>query len=98
MPPYDGGTTLRILSGPAHSRFYTGSNGFGAVQEVNEYGFKEYKLLISNGGAVSFVASLNPKRIHVGVPIPAEKAKEVKPQIQVIAICKLTAPFASSGK
>ncbi|MBZ5624684.1 MAG: hypothetical protein LAQ69_39190 [Acidobacteriia bacterium] len=98
VPPCSGGSTLRILSGPASHRAYTGSNGFGAAQNVNEYGFKEYKLLIANGVAVPFVAALAPKRIHVEVPIAPEKAKEVKPQIQVIAICKLTAPFTSSGR
>jgi hypothetical protein len=87
-----------MSSGPASNRAYTGSNVFGAVQEVTEFEFKEYKLLIANSAAIPFVVSLDPKRLHVEVPMPPEKAKEVKPQIRVMAICKLTAPFTSSGK
>jgi hypothetical protein len=68
------------------------------VQEVEEFGFKEYKLIIANSVAVPFVTSLVPKRIHVEVPVPPEKAKEVKPNIKAIAICKLAAPFTTSGE
>ena len=68
------------------------------MQEIDEYGFKEYKLLVANSVKVPFVDSPAPRRIHVEVPMPPEKAKEVKAQIQVMAVCKLTAPFTSLGK
>lgn len=98
MPRYAGESTLRVLSGRASSRAYSGSNGFGAVQEVKEYSFKEYDLLIANSNALPFVESLAPRRIHVELPMPPEKAQQLKPQIEVIAICKLAAPFTASGK
>jgi hypothetical protein len=96
LPVYPGGSTLRSSTGRASHRTYTGSNAYGALMKVDQYNFKEFKLLIANVATVPFVANLVPKRLHFEIPMPAEKAREVKPQIQAIAICKLLAPYTTS--
>jgi hypothetical protein len=98
IPSITGGSTLRLSSGPAKNRVYTASNEFGAVQQVKEYSFKEYNLLITNSANIPFLATMVPRRVRVDVPISLEKAEMAKPELEAIAICKLTAPFVASRK
>ncbi|MGA8729741.1 MAG: hypothetical protein WB608_13400, partial [Terracidiphilus sp.] len=84
-----------VSSGPAKSRTYTASNGFGAVQEATEHAFREYNLLIVNSSHFPFSDRV-PRRISVMVPMPPEKARAVKRQIQMLAVCKLVQPYLSS--
>lgn len=88
---------IRVLTGPASTRSYIGSNGFGSTEEVTEQRFTEYRLLIANSDDLPFVSSFDPKRIRVEIPVARENANEIKPQIQALVIVQLTAPFTSSS-
>lgn len=69
---------------------YVGRNAFGATRQVTESQKETFYLALTNSKKIQEEGRCNYKVLRYELAIPPEEAKKVKPNISLLAICRLT--------
>ena len=71
---------------------YVGTNGFGAIAEVHNTYYTIHHVAFGNAQAFPTADD----KFQVRVPSGPDAARQMKPELSALAVCRLTAPFSTS--
>lgn len=75
---------------------YVGTNGFGAIAEVDNSHFTTHHVAFGNAQAFDTAEYEFQAQVRVRVPSGPDAARQMKPEVSALAVCRLTAPFTTS--
>lgn len=80
---------------------YLGTNAFGAVAEVENTLYTIHEVVFNDAQSFPTVevkdSDSTTAGVHVSVPSGPDAAKQMKPEVSALAVCRLTAPFTMSS-
>jgi hypothetical protein len=75
---------------------YVGTNGFGAIAEVHNTRYTIHHVAFGNAQAFATAEDEFQAQLQVRVPSGPDAARQMKPEVSALAVCRLTAPFTTS--
>jgi hypothetical protein len=75
---------------------YVGINGFGAIAEVQSTHDTIHHVAFGNAQAFTTAENDFQAEVRVRVPCGPDAARQMKPEVSALAVCRLTAPFTTS--
>jgi len=96
-------SSFRSLSAKTESRTssYLGTNAFGVIAEVENTSYTIHEVVFGNAQSFPTVevkdSDSSTAGVRVSVPSGPDAAKQMKPEVSALAVCRLTAPFTMSS-